>query len=52
MSENLDWNANIEDLEQDEVQEWEFNHRPANDKGKAILSNLVLTLHWEEWLMS
>ncbi len=35
MSENLDWNANIEDLEQDEVQEWEFNHRPANDKGES-----------------
>ena len=34
-TEGIDWNANIEDLEQDTVEEWEFNLRHSNDKGES-----------------
>ena len=34
-TEGIDWNANIEDLEQDNVEEWEFNLRHSNDKGES-----------------
>lgn len=35
MVKDINWNANVEDLPTDEVEEWEFNLRPANDKGDS-----------------
>ena len=35
MVDDINWNANIEDLPKDEVEEWEFNLKPANDKGDS-----------------
>ena len=35
MVDDINWNVNIEDLPKDEVEEWEFNLKPANDKGDS-----------------
>ena len=35
MVDDINWDVNIEDLPKDEVEEWEFNLRPANDKGDS-----------------
>lgn len=35
MVDDINWDVNIEDLPKDEVEEWEFNLKPANDKGDS-----------------
>tara|TARA_B100000029_G_scaffold232465_1_gene229827 strand:- start:3933 stop:4541 length:609 start_codon:yes stop_codon:yes gene_type:complete len=35
MASEINWDANIEDLPKEDVEEWEFNLRPANDKGES-----------------
>ena len=32
MVDDINWNVNIEDLPKDEVEEWEFNLKPANQR--------------------
>lgn len=32
---DINWNVNVEDLPDDVINEWEFNIKPANDKGES-----------------
>tara|TARA_R100000808_G_scaffold4949_1_gene15447 strand:- start:9399 stop:10007 length:609 start_codon:yes stop_codon:yes gene_type:complete len=35
MADEINWDINIEDMPTEDVNEWEFNLRPANDKGES-----------------